>query len=130
MATRRKGTGILVFAIIVAGINGFAFGGKFAPANPDAGGVLIGLAAFLSIMLGLLPAYIAGRRGHQKYLAILVLNILIGWNGFGWIVAIVWACTEVRTPIPILSAANQAFPPQLPSTIGGGVGAPNPSVPT
>jgi hypothetical protein len=91
--------------------------------------VLIGLAAFLSIMLGLLQAYIAGRRGHQNYLAILMLNVLLGWTGIGWIVAIVWACTEVRTRSPILSAANQAFPPQLPSALGG-VGTPNPSVPT
>jgi ABC-type transport system involved in cytochrome c biogenesis permease component len=96
MAPRRRGNGILVFALIVAVIDGLAYGGKWLPDNAAGGGIGIAIAAFIAVMLGLLPAYIAGRRGHQNYLAILMLNLLLGWTVIGWIIAMVWACTEVR----------------------------------
>jgi T4 superinfection immunity protein len=42
------------------------------------------------------PAIVAGLRDHHQLLAIWVLNVLLGWTGLGWIVALVWACTAVR----------------------------------
>jgi Superinfection immunity protein len=44
--------------------------------------------------------------GHQKqsFAGIFVLNLLLGWTGVGWIVALIWACTdEVRVPVLVVS---------------------------
>jgi hypothetical protein len=43
-----------------------------------------------------IPALVAGYRGHHQTLAIVVLNLLLGWTVLGWIGALVWACTAVR----------------------------------
>jgi hypothetical protein len=40
-----------------------------------------------------LPAIVAWKRYHRNRLAIVVLNVLLGWTLVGWVVAIVWACT-------------------------------------
>lgn len=45
------------------------------------------------VCLYFLPALVAGSRKHRQVLAILVLNLFGGWTGFGWIAALVWACT-------------------------------------
>ncbi len=38
-----------------------------------------------------IPAVVAFLRAHQSKVAILTLNILLGWTGIGWIVALVWS---------------------------------------
>jgi ABC-type transport system involved in cytochrome c biogenesis permease component len=38
-----------------------------------------------------LPTMIAFLRKHHSSAAILALNILLGWTGFGWIAAFVWS---------------------------------------
>lgn len=49
------------------------------------------------LVLGLyfFPTIVAAWRQHQT-LAIGVLNLITGWTIIGWIVALVWACTERR----------------------------------
>jgi hypothetical protein len=42
----------------------------------------------------LIPAIVATARQHHNALAILLLNIFLGWSGIGWIAALVWACTS------------------------------------
>lgn len=42
------------------------------------------------------PSIVAVHRGHHDKIAIGVLNVLLGWTGLGWIVALVWACTAPR----------------------------------
>jgi T4 superinfection immunity protein len=37
------------------------------------------------------PAIIAYFRSHSQLLAIVLLNILLGWTGIGWLAAFVWA---------------------------------------
>ena len=51
--------------------------------------------ATLFVILYLLPAFVAGARGHQNTGAILALNLLLGWTMIGWIVALVWSLTVV-----------------------------------
>ena len=51
------------------------------------------------VIVHFLPSIIAFRRGHHNRIAILVLNILLGWTFIGWVVALVWACTAVRPQI-------------------------------
>ena len=52
----------------------------------------------LIILLGiyLIPTWVAFARRHHDRVAILVLNLLLGWSVLGWIVALVWALTAVR----------------------------------
>jgi len=38
-----------------------------------------------------IPSVVAFLRTHRSKVAILTLNILLGWSGVGWIVALVWA---------------------------------------
>lgn len=52
----------------------------------------IGLSAFFYF----LPAFIAFRREHHNRMAILVLNLLLGWTFLGWVGALIWSLTAVR----------------------------------
>ena len=52
--------------------------------------ISVGLAIYF------LPSFVAIRRGHNNSLAIFALNLLLGWVFIGWVVAMVWACIEIR----------------------------------
>jgi hypothetical protein len=43
-----------------------------------------------------LPTVIAFYRGHPNRWPVAVLNLLTGWTGIGWIIALVWSVTAVR----------------------------------
>ena len=43
--------------------------------------------------LYMLPTMIAFARGHHQRIAILLLNLFLGWSGLGWIAALVWSAT-------------------------------------
>jgi Superinfection immunity protein len=50
---------------------------------------------------GLLAYFLPSIIGHDKrsFAGIFVLNLLLGWTLIGWIVALIWACTdEHRVP--------------------------------
>lgn len=53
-----------------------------------------GLGLALGLYLYFLPAWMAFRRGHRNKVAILVLNMLLGWTFLGWVGALVWAATD------------------------------------
>jgi hypothetical protein len=46
------------------------------------------------VVVYFLPFIVANMRGHCQSLAIFMLNLLAGWTVLGWVVAIVWACTD------------------------------------
>jgi len=46
----------------------------------------------LSLMFYFLPTIVGLRK--RNVLAIFVLNALLGWTFLGWVLALVWACTE------------------------------------
>jgi hypothetical protein len=52
----------------------------------------------LTIAFYFLPTIIAWVRGHYNRVAILALNLLLGWTVVGWVVALVWSFTN---PPPI-----------------------------
>lgn len=55
------------------------------------------LAVILTIIVGaayLLPAILAGIRGHASAWGIFALNLLLGWSGIVWIVALIWALSN------------------------------------
>lgn len=45
-----------------------------------------------------LPAIVAVYRRHPNRTPIILVNVLLGWSGIGWIVALVWAFTS---PLPV-----------------------------
>lgn len=73
--------------------------------NTLSGAMLIvaGVAAILALVVYLLPALIAGYRGHQDTVLITLLTILLGWSLIAWIIALVWALSEVRPRSPVES---------------------------
>ena len=42
-------------------------------------------------MIYFIPFTVAMRNEHPHYVAILLLNGLLGWTGIGWIAALLWA---------------------------------------
>ncbi len=52
----------------------------------------------VALVIYVLPSLIADNRKHYNFKAILAVNILTGWTGFGWIAALVWALTNNVRP--------------------------------
>jgi uncharacterized protein YecT (DUF1311 family) len=78
-----------------------------------------GMAYLVVILLiYFLPAIIAMSRGHKNALAIVLLNILVGWTGIGWIVILVWSLSSFvlshdrQTPATVINVHNQALNPR------------------
>lgn len=53
--------------------------------------------------LYLVPSALALVRRHQNFWLIVLLNLLLGWTGVGWLAALVWACTAARPPELLLA---------------------------
>ena len=49
------------------------------------------------VSLYFIPAIVAKVRDHHNFLAILMLNLLLGWSFIGWVVALIWASTKKNT---------------------------------
>lgn len=57
--------------------------------------VILGIIFFLiGLWLYFIPFIVAANKEHPQTGAILVLNILLGWTFLGWVIALVWACTN------------------------------------
>lgn len=58
------------------------------------------LLVLLLLVLGFgfyfLPAIVAFYRGHHNKMAILVLNLLLGWTFLGWVGALIWSFMQVK----------------------------------
>jgi hypothetical protein len=48
----------------------------------------------VAVFLYSLPGMIAEARRHRNRLAIIVLNVFLGWTLIGWVCALVWGCTR------------------------------------
>ena len=57
-------------------------------------GVLAFVFFFACVALYFLPAITAHKRHHHNTLAILTLNLFLGWSFIGWVISLVWAYTE------------------------------------
>jgi hypothetical protein len=49
------------------------------------------VSGLLAVLIALLPTVIAFRRGHDRRIEISLVNLIVGWTGVGWLVALVWA---------------------------------------
>jgi hypothetical protein len=56
------------------------------------------LGLIILIIIGLLiyfiPSFMAGSKHKKDGVAITMLNLFLGWTFVGWVVALVWACTN------------------------------------
>jgi hypothetical protein len=57
------------------------------------------LFVLILILLGVsvihfLPIIVAGSRHVRNFWWIVLINVLFGWTGIGWIVALVWAFSD------------------------------------
>lgn len=58
-------------------------------------GLIILMALYAVFILPyIIPAIIAGVRKHNNYVAILIINAVLGWTIIGWIVALIWSLTD------------------------------------
>ncbi|MBX2833950.1 MAG: superinfection immunity protein [Micavibrio sp.] len=68
--------------------------------------VIIGL--ILCVTLVLLPSGIAVMRRHKNLIPIILVNVLLGITGIGWIIALIWSFTsnvkEKRSIIELIKA--------------------------
>jgi hypothetical protein len=55
------------------------------------------ICVFAASPLYFLPWIVAYYRGHQNTAAIALLNLFLGWSFLGWVIALVWSATVVRT---------------------------------
>jgi Superinfection immunity protein len=59
-------------------------------------------------LLYFLPAVIAHNK--RDFAAIFIVNLLFGWTVFGWIIALVWACTaEVKPHVLVVAGPAVAL---------------------
>ena len=75
-----------------------------AEAGPEAGQTFFFWMSMCALYF--LPALIAHLREHPNENAITALNLLLGWIGIGWIVALVWAFTNQREDAGTIRAIN------------------------
>lgn len=52
------------------------------------------IVVFVLIPLYFVPAIVAGLKNHHNKVAIMVLNIFLGWTFLGWVAALIWSFTR------------------------------------
>lgn len=51
------------------------------------------IVMIISVLVYLLPSFIAAKRKHRSGMAIVALNIILGWTFLGWVGALIWSLT-------------------------------------
>ena len=54
------------------------------------------LTTALLLLIYFIPGIIAFMRKHPNAMAIVLLNLFLGWTFLGWVAALVWASTAIR----------------------------------
>ena len=52
---------------------------------------MIELLPLMLVILYFVPFMVAAARDHDSYIAVLIVNTLVGWTGIGWIACFAWA---------------------------------------
>jgi hypothetical protein len=67
---------------------------------------VIELLPLTLVCLYFVPFMVAAARDHDSYIAVLVVNALVGWTGIGWLACMIWASF---TPTRALSVTPATF---------------------
>ncbi len=75
---------------------------EIASAYPNKAINLVGRLEMVVLIVGILgiyflPSIVAYRRQHHNTMAIFILDLFLGWTFLGWVIALVWSSTVVRT---------------------------------
>lgn len=57
--------------------------------------ILFLCGGLFSLMFYFLPTFIAMMRRHPNAVAILIINLFLGWSLIGWVVSLAWSFTAV-----------------------------------
>lgn len=105
----------LKVALVLLGIVGVAAVWIEVGEERGSGEVLVmGLIFFAAYFV---PTFVAAHRDHHQQTSIMLLNVLLGWTGIGWIAALIWSVSAVkRDPQPAQPAptAPSSPPPSEP----------------
>ncbi|MNJ41080.1 hypothetical protein D3C77_359890 [compost metagenome] len=63
--------------------------------DPDATQSFVMLAMLVALYF--LPGIIAGLRGHPNKVSIMLLNLFLGWTAIGWLAALIWSASAIRS---------------------------------
>jgi hypothetical protein len=55
------------------------------------------LCGLVMVWIYLLPALLAEQRRHRNLVAILLLNLFLGWTFLGWVGALIWSIYRERS---------------------------------
>ena len=69
--------------------------------NNDVPIVLIILLLAAALIVYFIPCWVANARQHHNANAIFITNLFLGWTFLGWVAALIWAFTEVKTKMPV-----------------------------
>ena len=78
--------------------HGFDFWHHGAMPSFDVSSWVFGAGLAVAGLLYFVPSLTAFVRRHPNRVAILLLNVLLGWTFFGWAAALVWAAVNTRKP--------------------------------
>ena len=63
--------------------------------------LLLLFLGIIGLVIYFIPTVIALKRNHINKVPIILVNILLGWSFIGWIVALIWACSNSDKPVII-----------------------------
>lgn len=64
--------------------------------NQDEGTAFILMLLLIAAAIYLIPTFVAFSRGHPNRWVILIINVVFGGTGLGWLGSLVWACSAVH----------------------------------
>lgn len=72
----------------------------------DAGVLQSNVMKGMVIALYFLPIIIAWLRGHHNKAPIFLLNLFLGWTGIGWLAALIWSVSSIKSRAPVDSSSS------------------------
>ena len=66
------------------------------------------IITIITLAIFLLPTFIALVRDHHNKVALIVTNLLLGWTGVGWVVALILAFTNRKETSIVIHNTNGA----------------------
>ena len=55
-------------------------------------------ALLLTLAIYFIPSIVAMVNDHKNVAGIIILNLLTGWTGIGWVGALIWAVVNAKQP--------------------------------
>lgn len=63
--------------------------------------------AIIVILIYFIPSIIAFNRDHSSKWGIFLTNLLFGWSGLGWIIALIWSASSKGQTIVVNNVVSK-----------------------